>query len=164
MDGNAFIGSATQKLLSENVEVDITRPLPRYLRNNPEAQKRERTVMKRPHTFNHYILNLPASALTFLHSFRGVYKGQENLFFPVTEIQLPLVHVYCFNSQAEDVAAYREICTEISRQLAFDTRPATSSDEGYGAVSIIDVRDVAPNKRMFCATFRLPAEVAFSTS
>ncbi len=30
-----------------------------------------------------------------------------------------------------------------------------------GEVRVVDVREVAPKKRMFCAEFRLPREVAF---
>lgn len=99
-------------------------------------------------------MNLPASALTFLPSFIGIYAQHEALFSPQTETQLPFVHVYCFSSKSDDnVAEKVKICEEISDHLEFKI------DEGK--VEITDVRDVSPSKRMFCASFRLPAEVAF---
>lgn len=99
-------------------------------------------------------MNLPASALTFLPSFIGIYAQHEALFCPQTETQLPLVHVYCFSSKSDDNAAEKvKICEEISGHLEFKIDEAK--------VEITDVRDVSPSKRMFCASFRLPAEVAF---
>jgi tRNA (guanine37-N1)-methyltransferase len=47
------------------------------------------------------------------------------------------------------------ICKEVSEQLGYEITPQTPE------TTIWDVRDVAPHKRMFCATFRLPEEVAF---
>lgn len=99
-------------------------------------------------------MNLPASALTFLPSFIGIYAEQEALFCPHTEIQLPLVHVYCFSSKSDDNAAEKvKICEQISGHLEFEIDEAK--------VEITDVRDVSPSKRMFCASFSLPAEIAF---
>lgn len=107
-----------------------------------------------PRTFSHYVMNLPASALTFLPSFIGIYVEHEALFYPHTETQLPLVHVYCFSSKSDDNAAEKvKICKEISGYLEFKINDIE--------VEITDVRDVSPSKRMFCASFRLPAEVAF---
>ena len=159
MDGNEFIRTATLELLSQEAKVDLTPPTPRHSRGDPKALQRQRTIVRRPRTFSHYVLNLPASALTFLHSFKGIYHGQEQLFLPYTESKLPLVHVYCFSSQSTANEAAQEICHKISEQLSFEMRPADSG----GAVMVLDVRDVAPNKRMYCATFRLPSEVAFSS-
>ena len=70
-----------------------------------------------------------------------------------------MVHVYCFNTKSETNEEEKvKICQEISTQLGYEVRP---DDE---ELEIWDVRDVAPQKRMFCASFRLPAEVAFRES
>ena len=67
-----------------------------------------------------------------------------------------MIHVYCFNTKSDDNKAEEvKICREVSEQLGHAVKP--DDDE----VTIWDVRDVAPQKRMFCASFRLPKEVAF---
>ncbi len=117
-------------------------------------------------------MNLPASAIEFLSSYRGVYAGQEALFAPHTPTRLPLVHVHCFSHKCPDdeTPAREDICERISKELGFAVRPAaTSGNEGAeveeeeeGAVKIHNVRDVAPAKSMYCASFRLMPEVAFA--
>lgn len=67
-----------------------------------------------------------------------------------------MVHVHCFSTKSDDnVREGIDICERISEKLGVKILP---HDE---ELSIFDVRDVAPLKRMFCASFRLPAEVAF---
>ena len=110
-------------------------------------------------------MNLPASALTFLPSFVGLYANVSSssndirkLFTPHTSVSLPMIHAYCFSTKSDNnVAQAHEICLEISKQLGHEITPSTPETQ------IWDVRDVAPKKRMFCASFRLPAEVAFRT-
>ncbi len=48
-----------------------------------------------------------------------------------------------------------EICQRITERLGYEVKP------GDEELVIYEVRDVAPKKRMFCASFRLPREVAF---
>ena len=73
---------------------------------------------------------------------------------------MPLVHVYCFSTKSDDNKAEEsKISKEISEQLGYEIRPGNCENEGEA--TIWDVRDVAPQKRMFCASFRLPKEVAF---
>lgn len=105
-------------------------------------------------------MNLPGSATTFLHHYRGVYAGREALFAPHTETKLPLVHVHCFAPKASDEEAHAEVCGRIEEQIGVRLR--VGPDVDGGEVEIYDVRDVAPNKRMFCASFRVPPEVAFA--
>lgn len=67
-----------------------------------------------------------------------------------------MIHVYCFSTKSDDNKAVEvKICQEISEQLGCEIKP------GDQEVTIWDVRDVSPQKRMFCASFRLPASVAF---
>lgn len=71
-----------------------------------------------------------------------------------------MIHVYCFSTKSEDNKDEEaKICREISEQLGHEMKPGNPSNAGE--VEIWDVRDVAPLKRMFCASFRLPPEVAF---
>ena len=101
-------------------------------------------------------MNLPASAITFLPNFIGLYRAKEKLFAPFTSLKLPMIHVHCFSTKSDDNKAEEtKICKEISQQLSCEIKP------GDEEVTIWDVRDVAPQKRMFCASFRLPGSVAF---
>jgi tRNA (guanine37-N1)-methyltransferase len=101
-------------------------------------------------------MNLPATALSFLPSFVGLYIQAS---IP-RGTPLPKIHVYCFSTKSEDnVEQAHSICAEISKQLGCEMAPGDGEKEGE--VKVWDVRDVAPNKRMFCASFVLPGSVAW---
>lgn len=164
-DGHDFIRSATADLLRASHSVPIFPKPKKISRSDPNYAKPEpiRTLIQ-PRVFAHYVMNLPASAITFLPSFIALYSNIPDLpaseirtlFAPHTDVQMPMVHVYCFSTKSDDnVAESKSICEEISRQLGCEITPETPE------VRIWDVRDVAPKKRMFCASFRLPEEVAF---
>uniref|UniRef100_A0A0D3DTJ8 tRNA (guanine(37)-N1)-methyltransferase n=1 Tax=Brassica oleracea var. oleracea TaxID=109376 RepID=A0A0D3DTJ8_BRAOL len=86
---------------------------------------------------DHVIMNLPASALQFLDAFskviqRKYWKGP-----------LPLIHCYCFIRASETTES---IIAEAESALKFHIEDPVFHK----------VRDVAPNKAMFCLSFRLP--------
>lgn len=67
-----------------------------------------------------------------------------------------MVHVHCFSTKSDDnVREEIDVCRRVSEKIGYEIKP------GDEEVTVYDVRDVAPKKRMFCASFRLPAEVAF---
>ncbi|KAI0401855.1 Met-10+ like-protein-domain-containing protein [Xylaria palmicola] len=113
-----------------------------------------------PPTISHFVMNLPASAITFLPHYRGLYAGHEELFEPHTSTKLPMVHVHCFAAKAEGEAPMLDICERISAELGVPIK--LGDPEVPGEAEVLEVRAVAPNKRMFCASFRIPAEVAFA--
>ncbi|KAL2455474.1 tRNA (guanine(37)-N1)-methyltransferase 1 [Forsythia ovata] len=86
---------------------------------------------------DHVIMNLPASALQFLDAFRDLiqmryWKGS-----------LPWIHCYCFMRSNE---TKEFIISEAETALGASIQDPT----------FFRVRDVAPNKAMFCLSFRLP--------
>lgn len=186
-DGRAFIRDSAAKLLDENKVVSIKSKVSRKER---DAGKREvvlKTIVQ-PKVFQHYALNLPASAVTFLSSFVGLYPPELRRRLPEST-KMPLIHVYTFSTKDElletsstphqnasaavevlsiaekaqpdqdTMGAAEKICVAISEQLGYKMAPGKVDEDG--GVEVYDVRDVAPKKRMFCATFRLPEEVAF---
>ena len=95
-------------------------------------------------TFDHVMMNLPASAIEFLDAFKGAFdRGVWG------DRALPTVHCYTFKKAAE----------------TFDD--VVRRGEGYFGGKIVDpkireVRDVAPNKIMLCLSFAVTPEVAFA--
>ena len=156
-DGRSFIRSSAKDLFNMNTHVQISKQVSR---SKQPASAVKIATLTAPKTFNHYILNLPASAITFLPSFIGLYAGREQLFTPYTDAKMPIIHVHCFSTKSDDNKEEEiKICEEISEHLRYEMKPGAVETEGE--VEIWDVRDVAPMKRMFCASFRLPGEIAF---
>ncbi|RFU34301.1 hypothetical protein B7463_g2005, partial [Scytalidium lignicola] len=157
-DGRTFVHRAADEILELTAKNQNTITIPSKRSRNapPDAPIPAPKILTIPQTINHFVMNLPATAIDFLLSFSGLYEGQERLFGPDTENKLPMVHVHCFSTKSDDnIREGIDICERVSEKLGYVIKP---TDE---EVVIYDVRDVAPQKRMFCASFRLPAEVAF---
>lgn len=84
-------------------------------------------------------MNLPASALHFLDCFSGLIQKR------CWKGSLPWIHCYCFirSSETEEL-----ILSEAENKL----------NAKIAEPIFHRVRDVAPNKAMFCLSFRLPTE------
>ena len=90
-----------------------TQPLP----NGHDALSRAENTMQDPNPpprlVNHYIMNLPDSALTFLDAFWGVLIPLLHLEGFEAELRkygLPLIHVYCFTRELDPADAEKDIC------------------------------------------------------
>jgi tRNA (guanine37-N1)-methyltransferase len=163
-DGRSFIREATQKLalLPRKVHWTPNLRLPRHLgRAEVEKRRNETTrIYVEPTSFDHYVMNLPDSAVEFLDAFRGVYAGRESDFVPNTIRKLPMVHVYLFQAKhPTNEEEHKEICERISGHLGAPIRVSDPSCE----LDLYYSRLVAPNKKYYCASFRLPAAVAFAS-
>ncbi|KAM7222251.1 putative undecaprenyl pyrophosphate protein [Rhypophila decipiens] len=161
-DGRFFIHKAADSVLAASqAGENIVIPAPRPKRKNgvtPLTPEPKRIPI--PPTISHFVMNLPATAIEFLGHYRGIYAGHEDLFAPHTEAKLPMVHVHCFSFKADDDTPIVDICERITKYLGFEVKHGDPEREGE--VAIHDVRNVSPSKRMFCASFRIPREVAFA--
>lgn len=168
-DGRTFIRRATQELLSDERTVSIPRQPSKRRKPGKQHEASEPATngtlepvkpaltYTQPRTFQHYVSNLPASGIEFLSSFRGLHTAsQRSLFSPHTTAKLPMIHTYTFGPKDLDTAPV-VVCAKASEQLGYELKLGDEHD-----TIVYDVRDVAPNKRMFCISFRLPEQVAFA--
>jgi tRNA (guanine37-N1)-methyltransferase len=72
-----------------------------------------------------------------------------------------MIHVYGFVVKTEGSDQSVELCERISAELGATITPG-EDPEAPGCASVLLVRAVAPKKDMFCASFRLPSEIAFA--
>jgi tRNA (guanine37-N1)-methyltransferase len=158
-DARTFIEKTAGQLLTASPREVVIREKVHRRPSDPNAPRPPGKILDtitQPRTFSHYVMNLPASATAFLDAFIGLYAGHERLFQPHTKTKLPMVHVYCFSTKSDDDGPEKiKICEEISSRIEHRIVPEDPE------VEIWNVRNVAPNKVMFCASFRLPGEVAF---
>ncbi|KAK0571837.1 hypothetical protein LWI29_022427 [Acer saccharum] len=106
-------------------------------RKNKRMRGSELSNVKTWEHVDHVIMNLPASALQFLDSFRGLIQRK------YWKGSLPWIHCYCFmraNETQELIISEAESALNACIQDAIFHK----------------VRNVAPNKAMFCLSFRLP--------
>lgn len=110
-----------------------------------------------PKFINHYVMNLPDSALTFLNEFIGLYSKHQELKDDPT-FELPVINAHCFEkySPTEEITmedVQKRVHARIVKLIDFDIQ--------YLELDFHLVRKVAPTKPMFCVSFVLPEEVAF---
>ncbi|KAF9999088.1 tRNA(m(1)G37)methyltransferase [Modicella reniformis] len=104
-------------------------------------------------TFDHFVMNLPASAIEFLDAFRGLFQGREKD-IPEPKKQLPMIHCHCFSKTSE----------KPEQDVKERVEAVMGGHLEEDSVKLHWVRKVAPNKDMYCISFRLPAEIAFATT
>lgn len=182
-DGRQFIRTAVADLMAHPRSVDVFdkikyEPDPVTGVKKPTKPQLLHTVTE-PRHFSHFVMNLPATAIEFLPQYIGLYVPSDDRPLSLSKEQLqslpmPLVHVYTFGPKAGDnLPAALGLCERASellgskitlKRMALSSDPlgSTSWDElAEGEAEVQDVRDVAPKKRMFCLSLRLPREVAF---
>ncbi|KAJ1985617.1 tRNA(m(1)G37)methyltransferase [Dimargaris cristalligena] len=105
------------------------------------------------YTFQHVVMNLPATAIEFLDAFKGIFYGFEDT-IREHKIAMPFIHVHCFTKCDEpEKDLFERISSTINHELTTETPNAVAHF----------VRKVAPNKDMYCVTFQLPEAVAFAS-
>ncbi|KAJ7651669.1 Met-10+ like-protein-domain-containing protein [Mycena polygramma] len=144
-DGRVFIQEAAKRLIAE--------PFPAY--TGPRKSKTQESREKRKqrsgwlpaedppapslsrNKISHFVMNLPDSAIEFLDAFRGILPQDTRDIYTT----MPMIHCHCFTREIEPENARVDI---IKREFSLHL-----------------VRSVAPNKDMYCMSFRLPSKVAF---
>jgi tRNA (guanine37-N1)-methyltransferase len=131
LDGREFIQKVTHDLLVP--QQPSKEPLNTFTKHNTRI-----------------IMNLPATAVQFLDTFRGLFSCVPS--DHRSSMRLPTIYCYCF-SKSED-APDKDALQMVQRSLGVPSLRA-------GTYSTYTVRSVAPNKVMMKVTFELPPEVAF---
>ena len=116
MDARDFIKKAIQDLKNPSIitEMNITASK-ESLKQRNKKQKLDPMInpnqeLSKSH-FDHFVMNLPASASSFLDAFKGLFSKEEIL---------PMIHVYCFSKSEnpkEDAVKVISIVDEVYRIL-----------------------------------------------
>ena len=145
LDGREFI----QNILAR----ELLQPYEKPKNSTYQSTKSRSSLSLRDAWNTHVVMNLPATAVEFLDTFKGLYSAV--LPEHRDSIHLPTIYCYCF-SKSED-SPEDDALLMVVKNLGV----ATLSE---GTYSTHNVRRVAPNKVMIRVTFQLPHEVAFDNN
>jgi tRNA (guanine37-N1)-methyltransferase len=128
---------------------------------------------------DHFVMNLPDSAIEFLDAFRGILSqrisstGKDVREDEPVYDRMPTVHCYCFTRELEEEMAKADIlqvCTCVlfslsDSNLTYQQRAEEVLQWKFKSheptLFFQFVRSVAPGKNMWRISFQLPREVAF---
>ncbi|XBI47144.1 hypothetical protein VPH35_111170 [Triticum aestivum] len=142
LDGSSMVSTSAKRRQESSNEGDVAcqEDANQTKKRNNKKVKSSGPLPARPwEHIDHVIMNLPASALQFLDCFDGLVQKR------YWKGSLPWIHCYCFirSSESEELI----LCEAQNKLNAKIAEPIFHR-----------VRDVAPNKAMFCLSFRLPVE------
>lgn len=115
---------------------------------NEDARAFVKQLAQKGTRFTQVFMNLPASAAEFCDVFPEAFESYPHA--------MPTIHCYCF-SKADDPNA------DAVKQVEAHMKMSISEDPSL-KLSVHDVRDVAPKKRMLCVSFVMPRPPKNSTS
>ncbi|KAI0783315.1 guanine-N-1-methyltransferase [Abortiporus biennis] len=167
LDGKEFIRTVILKALQDPLPpaqaVKFNKDLRRESKQRKQAQKKnvegsqsEQGSPSGRNRITHFVMNLPASAVEFLDAFRGILSpdnvGGRDLSGIYDKANMPMIHCYTFTRELETEKAEVDIRQRVEEQLG-----APIEED----ISFHLVRSVAPNKEMYCISFRLPYGLAY---
>ncbi|KAH9964263.1 Met-10+ like-protein-domain-containing protein [Russula dissimulans] len=164
-DGREFIRHAAARVAADPLPGFKGPPLSLSQRR-AQARQQSRGLLSSPsqlpprNRIAHFVMNLPDSAITFLGAFRGILvpslssSSRPDIDLAKLYDVMPMVHCHCFTRELEREAAERDIIHRAEQELG-----CVLSAENE--VNLHLVRSVAPNKEMYCISFRLPRATAF---
>ncbi|KAF7079351.1 hypothetical protein CFC21_083595 [Triticum aestivum] len=142
LDGSSMVSTSAKRRQETSSEGDVAGQedaSQTKKRNNKKVKSSGPLPVKPWEHIDHVLMNLPASALQFLDCFSGLIQKR------YWKGSLPWIHCYCFIRSSETEESI--LCEAQNKLNAKIAEPIFHR-----------VRDVAPNKAMFCLSFRLPVE------
>lgn len=174
LDGAEFIKKSPlllQQLIQEHPESKIIIPIKtnrkRHKKDNsstgvaPTQQSQSTTKeIIINNEINHYSMNLPDSAIDFLDQFVGLYNHDTRE--QVLARKMPWIHVYCFEKYGNDEEPTMEELYHRVHKRIIQKMSTTSDVLLFEHMRFHLVRKVSPTKPMFCVSFELPMELAYT--
>ncbi|OBA27100.1 hypothetical protein HANVADRAFT_39291 [Hanseniaspora valbyensis NRRL Y-1626] len=132
------------------------------LKTYVKSEKKGKRIMQEkvinvPKLPSHFVMNLPDSAIEFLHNFNGIYNNLDE-----EEIEkLPWVHVHCFEKYGQDEeVTEKDIQYRVYQRIMKQFQLSDDNEVmPFSYFKFHEVRRVAPCKPMFCVSFELPKNI-----
>ncbi|KAF9486577.1 guanine-N(1)--methyltransferase [Pholiota conissans] len=162
-DGRDFVRKSVARVY-DNPFPAYTGPKPSRMQEEKERKRLQRlgvtaappVASSKParRRISHFVMNLPDSAITFLDAFRGILSDEGRNLSGIygEDALLPMVHCHCFTRELESAKAEADIRKRVEEKLGAGLTEETR---------LHLVRSVAPNKEMYCISFRLPRSVCY---